>query len=366
MFAGRNHISNVVNTCGVVRRPSQNGGLINSLSTWPLSFPIILSRGPRRTFISWSTNKNNRLLELLLTVACCLILIGARPLKAQIRGQYESGLNATNSGTLAPPGLTYANLFQLYSFNQAKDGNGIRHPITGNLSVLFDHNILNWTTKETEHGMRYAFIADILFSSNSLTIVDLGSLRSGAGITDTYIQPLTLGWKLKRADIQIAYGFIAPTGRFKGGADDNAGSGYWGNDISSGQTVHLTKNKRTAFSAYEMYEFHGTQRDTHIHPGQTINLDYSLMQIIPLQKNKLTLLQLGLVGYEQHQTTDKSGPTITPEQASTRYRVNAMGGAANIILPGRKAAISFKALKEFGNRSTVQGYSIQIGGAITF
>ena len=302
----------------------------------------------------------------LLIVPCFLILVGSRPLKGQIRGQYESGLNAANSGTLAPPGLTYANVFQLYSFNEAKDSNGNRRSISGNLSVMFDHNIFNWTTKKTENGMRYGFLADVPFSSNSLTIADLGSLRSGAGVTDIYIQPLTLGWDLKRADIQIAYGFIAPTGRFKGGATDNAGSGYWGNDISSGQTVHLTKNKKTSFSAYELYEFHGTQRDTHIHPGQTFNLDYSLTHVLVLQKNKHTLLQFGPAGYGQFQTTDKSGPTIIPAQASTRYRVNAMGGVANIILPLRKAAISFKALKEFGNRSTVQGYSIQIGGAITF
>ena len=90
------------------------------------------------------------------------------------------------------------------------------------------------------------------------------------------------------------------------------------------------------------------------------------MRLVPLHKNMQTLLQIGLVGYGQYQTSDKSGPTVTPLEASAHYRVNALGGAANIILPVRKAAISFKALKEVGNRSTVQGYSIQVGGAITF
>lgn len=305
--------------------------------------------------------------KMLLMIACCLILAGVRPLKAQIRGQYESGFNSTNSGTFAPPGLTYANMFQLYSFNQAKDSNGTRQAISGNLSVLFEHNIVNWTAEVAKDGaVKYGFLVDIPISSNSLTIADLGSLRSGAGLTDIYIQPLAFGWNLKRADIKVAYGFIAPTGRFSSGASDNAGSGYWGHDISSGQTIYLTKNKATSFSAYELYEFHGTQRDTQVHPGQTFNLDYSLMQIVPLQKNQHTLLQFGLVGYGQYQTTDKSGPTITPAQAGAHYRVNAMGGAANFILPVRKAAVFFKALKEFDNRSTVQGYSIQIGGSVTF
>jgi hypothetical protein len=258
-------------------------------------------------------------------------------------------------------------MFQLYSFDQAKDSNGTRQPISGNLSVLFEHNIVNWTTDVAKDGaVKYGFLVDIPISSNSLTIADLGSLRSGAGLTDIYIQPLALGWGLKRADIKVAYGFIAPTGRFRSGASDNAGSGYWGHDISSGQTIYLTKNKGTSFSAYELFEFHGTQRDTQVHPGQTFNLDYSLMQIVPLQKNQHTLLQFGLVGYGQYQTTDKSGPAITTAQASARYRVNAMGGAVNFILPVKKAAVSFKALKEFDNRSTVQGYSIQIGGSVTF
>ena len=300
-------------------------------------------------------------------MASSLIVVNARPLTAQIRGQYESGLNATNSGVLAPPELTYANLFQLYSFDHANDSEGAQLSTSGNLSVLFQHDIVAWTTKAAmPGGLRYGVLTDIPISSNSLTLATLGSLRGGAGLTDIYIQPLTVGWNLKRADLQASYGFIAPTGRFKSGASDNAGSGYWGHDISSGQTFHLTKNKATSASAYEMYEFHGTQRDTHVRPGETFNLDYSLTQVLPLQKNQHTLLQVGLAGYEQFQTTDRTGPTVTPEQASAHYRVNALGFAANVLLPGRKTALSFKMLKEFANRSTVQGHSIQIGGALTF
>jgi len=37
---------------------------------------------------------------------------------------------------------------------------------------------------------------------------------------------------------------------------------------------------------------------------------------------------------------------------------NALGAAANIILPARKASLGFKYFKEFVNRSTVESYSI--------
>ena len=79
------------------------------------------------------------------------------------------------------------------------------------------------------------------------------------------------------------------------------------------------------------------------------------------------LLQVGLVGYGQYQTTDHTGPGVNPiVAANTHYRVNALGGAANMILPVKKASLGFKAFKEFSNKSTVEGYSIQISGAITF
>ena len=113
-----------------------------------------------------------------------------------------------------------------------------------------------------------------------------------------------------------------------------------------------------------MYEFHGTQQDTRIHPGQTLDLDYSITQAFSLPKG--VHLQIGLVGYGQWQTTDKTGPAITPAQAAAHYRVNALGFASNVQVPERKVSVGVKYFKEFSNRSTFQGHSLQISGAITF
>jgi hypothetical protein len=115
--------------------------------------------------------------------------------------------------------------------------------------------------------------------------------------------------------------------------------------LSSGQTFYLTKNKATAVSAFQMYEFHSTQKGTDIHPGQTLDLDYSLTKTIPLRDDMR--LQVGLVGYGQWQTTNKSGPNITPEQAKAHYKVNALGFASNMILPERKVSLGVKYFKEF-------------------
>jgi hypothetical protein len=113
-----------------------------------------------------------------------------------------------------------------------------------------------------------------------------------------------------------------------------------------------------------MYEFHTTQEGTGIHPGQTANIDYSLTRTVRVREG--TNLQFGLVGYEQWQTTGQTGPTVSVEQAAARYRVNALGFASNVMLPARKTSLGLKYLREFSSRSTFEGYTLQIAGAVTF
>ncbi|HEY5939356.1 MAG TPA: transporter, partial [Gemmatimonadales bacterium] len=206
--------------------------------------------------------------------------------------------------------------------------------------------------------------ATLPIANNSLASDVNGAISGGGGFADSYYQPLILGWAMQRAEIRAIYGFLAPTGRFEVGADDNVGSGYWTHVLASGQTFYLTQDRKTAISAFQMYEFHGTQESTGIRPGQTLNLDYSATRIVPLRED--LQLQLGLVGYGQWQTTDKSGPAVTPEQAAARYRVNALGFATNLSFPARKVGLGLKYYKEFSNRSTFQGYSLQIAASVAF
>jgi len=94
-----------------------------------------------------------------------------------------------------------------------------------------------------------------------------------------------------------------------------------------------------------------------------MNLDYSLMQAIPIREN--IRLQIGLVGYNTWQTTDKTGPTITLAQSKAHYQANAVGFATNLNLPA-KVTVGFKYFQEFGNRNTFQGYSVQAVAGIRF
>ena len=90
---------------------------------------------------------------------------------------------------------------------------------------------------------------------------NLGLSGGGAGFADTYVSPFNLGWHLSRAAVNVGYAFVAPTGRFVAGASDNVGSGYWGNNFTSGATVYLTKNKGTSANLYTDWEIHGKNED---------------------------------------------------------------------------------------------------------
>ena len=299
---------------------------------------------------------------IAVLVACALISSGS----AQVRGVYPLGMTATNSGITPETGFTYTNQFLFYSRSELKDSNG-QVTATGQNSVLMDMNSIVWVAKSKIAplgGAIYSCVATLPLANNSLSSDTEGPISGGGGFADSYYQPLILGWRTERANVRFHYGFLAPTGRYDSTSSNNVGSGYWTNAIASGQTIYLTSDKTTAISAFELYELHTTQQDTNIHPGQNLNLDYSVTRIFPLNPN--LRLQLGLIGYEQWQTTDKTGPTITPSQSAAHYRVNSLGFATNLTLPDRHSSVGFKFFQEFADAATFQGHSLQITASISF
>jgi hypothetical protein len=284
--------------------------------------------------------------------------------EAQIRGVYPTGMNATNAGVTPGSGFTYSNLFIFNARDESKGSTG-EVVATGSNAVMIDLNTFVWVSRRTLlGGAKFSATVSPLVSNNSLVSDTSGQLSAGGGFGDFFVQPFILGWQTDRIAFRTAYGELAPTGRFNAGASDNVGSGYWTHAPSVGATIYLSRDKATTLSAFHMYEFHTIQEGTDIHPGQNADLDYSIAQMIRV--NEETRLQLALVGYGQWQTTDKTGPTITAAQGTGHYAVNALGFATHVSLPARKVNLGLKYFKEFSNRSTYQGYTLQISGAVTF
>lgn len=287
------------------------------------------------------------------------------------RGQYLSGLELVNPGTMPDPGITYANIFYFVSAYRLKGPNGGPIPVSGQFSVMADNNFFVYVTKFKILGANIGLYADIPVANGNLAALLLpaspnGVLLSGGGggLADTWFSPFVLGWHFKRADIQAGYSFFAPTGRYTPGATNNIGVGFWTNSFFGAATVYLTTNKALSANAWSLYEFHTTQQGTNITPGQTQNLDYSVLQFLPLNKKETILLQVGPVAYGQWQTTNNGGQS--PILSRLRYGVNAVGLTANVVLPERKASIGMRYLWQYAARNTYEGQTLMITAGLTF
>jgi hypothetical protein len=284
--------------------------------------------------------------------------------QAQVRGVYPAGMSATNSGVTPDPGFLYSNNLLIYSRSTLRDRDG-KITARGSNSVILDMNSLIWVSKkEVLGGAKFSMSATFPIAKNSLNNDLTGPVSGAGGLGDQYYQPVILGWNKERFAVRTIYGFLAPTGSYRAGANDNVGNGYWTHVVASGQTFYLDKKKRTNISAFQMYEWHLKQEGTNIDPGENIDLDYSLMHSIPLSKDRS--VQVGVIGYNQFQTTPKTGPNITRQPKSEFYKVNALGFATNVALPKQKLNFGIKYFKEFANRNTFQGYSVQLSGSFKF
>jgi hypothetical protein len=265
----------------------------------------------------------------LATFVLVCILFGAVPSALpQQKGQWVPGQLGLNAGVIPDPGITYANLALNYSADRLNNSNGDRilQNVSGTYSFWVDENIFYYVPAHKFLGGYFMPYIAINYATGSL-VANLAPLlpgitsgtslsAGGSGFADTYVQPVNMGWHLAdRIDFTAGYAFTAPTGRYTAGASDNVGSGYWGNNITSGTTLYITKDKGTSANLATDWETHGQERVasalrgrlSKITPGQAFTMEWGIGQALPLKKDLSQLAQLGLVGYDQWQVTSNGG-----------------------------------------------------------
>jgi hypothetical protein len=319
-------------------------------------------------------------LKLEIAVLAYVFLVGASSALAQQKGQWVPGQFGLNAGAIPEPGISYANLALNYSASRLNDssGNRVLQNVTGTYSFWVDENIFYYVPKQKFLGGYFMPYVALNYANGELvaniTGTSLSTGGGGSGFADMYVQPLNLGWHLKRADVAVGYAFSAPTGRYTAGASDNVGSGYWGNNITSGTTVYITKDKGTSANLATDWEIHG-QRQTastpsgqfsEKTPGQAFTDEWGVGQVLPLKKDMSRLLQLGLVGYDQWQVSSNGGTVIVaniPVNASAipYYSVHGIGFQSNFILPAKDLAAFFKYYDEYSAKARPQGRTIVFG-----
>jgi hypothetical protein len=286
-----------------------------------------------------------------------LLLIVSLPAIGQERGQYVPGFGGLNSGIQAPEGITYANYFVWYPSTKFKDRNGNKAPIDFDLDLLVDFNVLAYTTKAKFLGATYGMTVAVPIVNTPISLPRLGAGISPTGVGDIYVEPINLGWKLKKADVKVAYGFVAPTGKFDSTGTDTTTTDYWGHEITFATTAYLDKTKLTQFSFNTNWEFHQKKRHEDLKVGNNMTLEAGVGKIFVKNQGK-QLIQLGLVGYAEFQLTNDTGTAVPALTANNKDHVFAIGPEFGVILPTKKFNFMARVLPEFGARNRTQGVTL--------
>ena len=198
----------------------------------------------------------------------------------QSRGVYPLGMTAVGSGVTPAPGFTYANQLLFYSRDESKADDGSTLPASGQNAVIMDMNSFVWVSRKTLlGGAHYSATATLPVAKNQLVSDIHGQLGGGSGFADSYYLPI---------HTRLEQGTHVDTrpGRCSGahGALRRRRQRQrWFRTLDADARPQVRRYTSPAaspvtFSAFELYQWHTAQETTDTKPGDTFNLDYSLIR----------------------------------------------------------------------------------------
>ena len=294
----------------------------------------------------------------LLTV----MLILCKSNVAQLKGDHLLGDAGLQSGTQAPPSFTVA--IPVYNYHTSTfisaNGTKISAPdinsfLTGvGASVVINLKIL---------GAHYGAAVILALASSK---IDGGMLSSSSPLafSDSYIQPLQLGWETKKADFTFGYALYLPTGKYEPGGSENSGLGMLSNEFSGGTTFYFDQKKEWNISTLLSYAISSKKKNTKdndITVGNVLSVEGGLGKTWYKEIKNQTLpmiINAGLVYYFQYKIIgDKiQVPNFGGYSFDlTKDHVYALGIEGNIFIPQFKASASIRWLDEFAALNRFRG-----------
>jgi hypothetical protein len=276
-----------------------------------------------------------------------LCAISCAQAQAVITGHYVPGIaGGLNSGMLAPPGFYLDNATYYYHADTFRDENGDRLPFNVELNVIANRTsalwVSAWTLLHATYGAGIAFPVSN-FAPNPISI-EGESADGSLGLGDIAVQPFIFGWHFRQFHYLASFTLFTPTGRFKQGATNNTGKGFWTNMLSAGATWVSPDSAPWSISAIGRYEIPTKQEGADIYPGQTATIEWGL------GKRLTNAFQLGTIGYFWRQTTLASGSDAPPG----RYEAVALGAECQYNF-SRNLIGKLRAFDEFAAWDTSEG-----------
>jgi hypothetical protein len=294
---------------------------------------------------------------VIAVVLGCVCMVA--PAEAQLNTQHIKGTVGLKSGSQAPPGVYFiAPLFYVYKSDEVKDRDGARLPFAADLTTQVYGGGINVVTKRKLFGGLYGFQVVFPVGANNRIQGTEIDANPGAGLSDSLITPINLGWHVKRADATAGYTIFVPTGRYTDGANDNTGLGMWGHELSAGTTVYLSESRQWHAATLATFDFQSKKEDSETKVGNVMNLEGGLGG--DFLKGGLTA---GLNYYTSFKLTDDHIEGFPDILIRGKNKVFAVGPEVQLALARKNTLYGFlkvNYLWEVYARTTTQGSAMTI------
>ena len=269
-------------------------------------------------------------------------------LQAQFTGHYVPGVEGIKCASLPPPGFYLRDYNVMYTADRMNFPNG--DEIRGlNFDATVYANVIRgiWVTDWKVLGGD--FVMDALVPLQYTQIKVNGWHDSEFGFGDICLEPAVISWHGPQWDAAFGYALWMPTGDSQPGSAE-PGKGFWGHMITAGGTVYFDQEKTWALSLLNRYEINTEQRDTDITPGNVWTLEWGL------SKKLNPVVEVGVAGYYQLQTTKDSGDHASDE----RDQVLAFGPEVCLVCPDLGLITSLRYNIEVMAKDRPQGQTVTL------
>lgn len=249
-------------------------------------------------------------------------------LSASAGGHYVPGVEGIQGASVPPPGTYYLGYLVDYNIEQLKSpgtSNDIPGSNTGTVVALANRVV--WISNTKFLGADFGMETIIPVLGTSLTFNTPGISDTQTGLGDIYLGPVVLGWHGANWDAVAAAGFWLDNASSSTPAAP--GKGYKSTMLTGGATYYFDAAKQISGSALMRFETN-SEKSNGFKPGNQVTVEWGIGKV-------MGPVQVGVVGYDQMQVSNDSGPGASGN-SSSRHAIG-----AEVVLPILSAGVFLKA-----------------------
>jgi len=249
-------------------------------------------------------------------------------LSASAGGHYVPGVEGIQGASVPPPGTYYLGYLVDYNIEQLKSpgtSNDIPGSNTGTVVALANRVV--WISNTKFLGADFGMETIVPVLGTSLTFNTPGISDTQTGLGDVYLGPVVLGWHGANWDAVAAAGFWLDNASSSTPAAP--GKGYKSTMLTGGATYYFDAAKQISGSALMRFETN-SEKSNGFKPGNQVTVEWGIGKV-------MGPVQVGVVGYDQMQVSNDSGPGASGN-SSSRHAIG-----AEVVLPILSAGVFLKA-----------------------